>query len=136
MSEIRPAVKAVIERNGKVLVLKTETPERTYHVLPGGKIDYGETPREALERELVEEISCKASIGDVYGTYHFFTGADDDGMQIVVTAFKASIGDREVDIGSNPAEDENITEASWMTLDDLEEKCSNDSLIEMLRSQL
>lgn len=30
---------------------------------PGGKIEAGETPREALEREIVEELDCTIEVG-------------------------------------------------------------------------
>lgn len=30
---------------------------------PGGKIEKGETPREALEREIVEELRCEVLVG-------------------------------------------------------------------------
>lgn len=38
---------------------------------PGGKIEAGETPREALEREIVEELRCRVEVGErVTATTH------------------------------------------------------------------
>lgn len=127
-----PAVKALIERNGKLLVLKTETENSSYWVLPGGKIEYGEEPLEALEREMNEELSADADIGDPVGMYYFYIGEKDEGDQVVLTTFEADIGDQEIDISSNPA-DENITEYRWMNPEELIEKTSNDSLADLIR---
>jgi ADP-ribose pyrophosphatase YjhB (NUDIX family) len=49
--------------------------------LPGGGVDHGEHPREALRREIYEETGLHAEPGrvrDVYSTH--FTGARPDGM--------------------------------------------------------
>lgn len=32
---------------------------------PGGKIELGESPREALEREIVEELQCRVKVGQL-----------------------------------------------------------------------
>ncbi|MDR7187167.1 mutator protein MutT [Microbacterium trichothecenolyticum] len=38
---------------------------------PGGKIEPGETPREALVREIAEELDCSVSVGaQVASTIH------------------------------------------------------------------
>jgi 8-oxo-dGTP diphosphatase len=63
---MKRVVAAVIEKNGKVLVC-----QRTRHQtmplkweFPGGKIEEGEQPHDALRRELEEELGIHATIGD------------------------------------------------------------------------
>lgn len=63
---MKRVVAAVIEQNGKLLVC-----QRTRHQtmplkweFPGGKIEEGEQPRDALRRELDEELGIQATIGD------------------------------------------------------------------------
>lgn len=59
-------VAAVIEKDGRVLLAK----RRQGDILagkwefPGGKIDPGETPEEALKRELQEELGIETEVGD------------------------------------------------------------------------
>lgn len=64
-------VAAVIERDGKVLIGQRRNGGR--HALkwefPGGKIEKGETPREALRRELAEELGIDAEIGPEIDRY-------------------------------------------------------------------
>jgi len=127
-----PAVKALIERDSKILVLKTETENDSFWVLPGGRVEYGEEPLEALQREIQEEISADAEINDPIGMYYFYIGEKGKGNQVVLTAFEADIADQEIDISSNPA-NENITEYSWMKPEELIEETSNDSLAELIR---
>jgi len=63
---MKRVVAAVIEKDGKLLVC-----QRTRHQtmplkweFPGGKIETGEQPRDALRRELEEELGIQARIGD------------------------------------------------------------------------
>src|SRR5499427_7889882 len=63
---IKHVVAALIMKDGKVLVC-----QRTRHQtmplkweFPGGKIEEGEQPRDALRRELDEELGIMATIGD------------------------------------------------------------------------
>ena len=63
---MKRVVAAVIEKDGKLLVC-----QRTRHQtmplkweFPGGKIETGEQPRDALRRELEEELGIQAEVGD------------------------------------------------------------------------
>lgn len=63
---MKQVVAALIFKDGKVLVC-----QRTRHQtmplkweFPGGKIEEGEQPRDALRRELDEELGIEASVGD------------------------------------------------------------------------
>jgi hypothetical protein len=43
----------------------------TYHVLPGGQVDPGETPAEAARREAHEELGLIVSVGGLLALVHF-----------------------------------------------------------------
>lgn len=58
-------VAAVIERNGRVLICQRKTGRHALKwEFPGGKIEPGEDARQALQRELREELAIEARIGD------------------------------------------------------------------------
>ena len=59
-------VGAVIIENGKILCAQ-RGPDQSLPLkweFPGGKIEEGESPQEALQREIKEEMHCQIEIGD------------------------------------------------------------------------
>lgn len=68
-------VAALIEYEGKVLVCQRRRGQRMELMweFPGGKVEPGETPQEALIRELREELGVDATAGrEVFRTRHSY----------------------------------------------------------------
>jgi 8-oxo-dGTP diphosphatase len=66
-------VAAIIERAGRILICQ-RTPEQSHPLkweFPGGKVEPGETPAEALTRELEEELGINGAVGDEVARYEF-----------------------------------------------------------------
>jgi 8-oxo-dGTP diphosphatase len=62
---LRFVAAALIVRDGEVLIgqRRADQPMASLWEFPGGKIEAGESPQQALARELVEELGIAASIG-------------------------------------------------------------------------
>jgi 8-oxo-dGTP diphosphatase len=64
--KIRNAARAIVLNDkGEVALLKANT--YSYHKLPGGGVEWGEDMELALQRELLEEIGCRADITSEVG---------------------------------------------------------------------
>jgi len=59
---------ALIIENGKILVTqrKEDSPHGLLWEFPGGKVQEGEEPREALRRELKEELDIEAEVEEIF----------------------------------------------------------------------
>lgn len=68
-----PVVAGILEQDGKILIAQRKDGAR--HALkwefPGGKVEKGESPREALARELNEELGIQAVVGRELTRYEF-----------------------------------------------------------------
>jgi 8-oxo-dGTP diphosphatase len=66
-------VAAIIERDGKILVGQ-RTPAQSHPLqweFPGGKVESGESPEQALTRELEEELALRAATSTEIVRYQF-----------------------------------------------------------------
>ncbi len=114
-----------MERDGALLLVRHEKPDREpYWVLPGGRLEPGETIPECAERELLEETGLA---GRFVGVMYISDFLSEDRHTVDVTARvevvpgepgEARLGsDPEVEEGSGPT----LTEVRWVEFDDLEE---------------
>src|SRR5207237_5750521 len=66
-------VAAVIERGERILICQrtADQPDPLKWEFPGGKVEAGEHPRDALARELEEELAICATIGAEIARYEY-----------------------------------------------------------------
>lgn len=99
---------AVIVEEGRVLLTqrKAGTHLAGAWEFPGGKVEAGEDPREALRRELEEEIGIAARVGDIVEvTFHRY---DDANKAVLLLFYEAS---REA--GSPPPQAIDVAAFRW-----------------------
>lgn len=65
--DLRVAAYAVVERRGKILLTHWRRGHLHGWTLPGGGIDPGEDPRDAVVREVLEETGLDAKVGKLLG---------------------------------------------------------------------
>ncbi len=64
------AVIGQIEQDGNILLVRRAVdPARGQWALPGGYMDAGEMPEEALRREIVEEVGLEVVVDDLLAIY-------------------------------------------------------------------
>lgn len=65
LAGIETIARGVCVRDGKLLLCRAKGGSSTY--LPGGHIEFGETGRQALVREVKEELGVESSVGAFLG---------------------------------------------------------------------
>jgi 8-oxo-dGTP diphosphatase len=116
-------VGAVVERDGALLLVRHQKPDRgPYWVLPGGRLEPGETIPECAEREILEETGLAATFRGVLYVSEFLR----EGRHTVdITVRMAPEGDEEAVLGSDPevapGSEPTLRELRWIKADELRE---------------
>ena len=66
----------IVSRNGKIMLCQRRPEDRLglKWEFPGGKLESGESPQQALERELREELAIETRTGRIFDIYHESSG--------------------------------------------------------------
>ena len=101
--------KALIRRDGKILFVHEI--DGTW-ALPGGRMDVGEMPREALVREIKEELGVDVEAGALVECTVFTSKS---GLAHLVLAFETTMAP-----GQEPAPDKTeVTAVEWVTSEEI-----------------
>jgi len=107
-------VAAVIEQDGRFLLVEEETPEGLRLNTPAGHLDPGESPAEGCARETLEETAHRFTPTALVGIYMARTRREED-ITYLRFAFAGTLGARE----PGRALDHGIVRTLWMTADEI-----------------
>jgi ADP-ribose pyrophosphatase YjhB (NUDIX family) len=96
MTHVHPASKGIFRKDGKILFLRYDINGEKIIDLPGGRIEYSETPTDALKREMLEELDEEIEIHELAGTYWFFREIDCD--QVICLCYEARFINKDIEI--------------------------------------
>ena len=102
-------VAAVICREGRIFATQRGYGDwKGWWEFPGGKMEVGETPEEALRREIREELSAEISIGELLCTVEY----DYPTFHLTMHCYRCSLLSEALHLNEHEA-------ARWLTKDEL-----------------
>ena len=103
-------VAAIIVKDHKVFATQRGYGEwKDFWEFPGGKIDAGETPEEALRREIKEELDTEIAVGELFTTINY----DYPTFHITMHCYLCTIKNGSLTLLEHEA-------AKWLSLDQLD----------------
>ncbi len=122
---VRNSNKAIIIKEGKLLVIAKKDESGIYYTLPGGGQEFGETIYESLIRECIEETGLIVKVGelmyirDYRGENHEFANLDKDVHQVEPMFLCEIINDN--DFGKTTVPDNWQIGLEWLEIKNLSE---------------
>ena len=116
-------VAAVVEREGDLLLVRHQKPDRDpYWVLPGGRLEPGETIPECASREVAEETGLNAGFSGILYVSEFLR----EGRHTIDIIARMELeGNEEASLGSDPevapGTEPTLTDLRWVSVDELRE---------------
>lgn len=113
-------VLAVVENNGRFLILRRIDENPIWHhkwELPGGKIEPGETPQQAMQRELWEETGLSINDFELLGVATHNWDLPDYTQQTFIIAYRTQSKTDEIILQSDENDD-----YQWVTHEEFEKE--------------
>ena len=109
----RPSVTvaAVVERDGRYLLVEEDTPEGLRLNNPAGHLEPGESPLQGVVREALEETACRFAPEALVGVYLARLRRGDEDITYLRFAFCGTVGEPQ----PGRALDHGIVRALWLT---------------------
>lgn len=113
-------VAAVVEHEERFLIVEEHASGRRVFSQPGGHIEAGESPEQAVKREILEETACDVACQDLIGVYLWIhPRTRQQFLRIVYAA-------RFLSCDEQRALDDSIIGRHWLTLDEI---CRRESML-------
>ena len=107
-------VAAVVLNEGRYLIVEEVANRRNVLTQPGGHIEAGESPEQAVVREVKEETGCTVLCEDLVGVYLWIQ--PQTRQQFLRLVYSADF----MDCDENAVLDRGIIARRWLTLDELQ----------------
>ncbi len=98
MEQIIVRANGVLIDDGKILLVEQDVSETRHWAHPGGKIEFGETLKQGLARELKEETGLDVSVGDLL----YLTDRINKNVHVIIVSFRISKIRGELGTGNGP----------------------------------
>ena len=103
-------VAAIIQKDNRIFATQRGYGDfKDWWEFPGGKMEVGETPEEALKREIREELSAEISVGELLTTVEY----DYPAFHLTMHCFLCSLLTEALHLNEHEA-------ARWLTKDELD----------------
>lgn len=109
-------VAAIVQRDDHYLLVEERTSRGIIFGQPGGHIESGESPEEALIREVLEETGCQVDCGELVGVYLWIR--PDTQQQFLRIIYVANF----LACNESQALDDGVIARHWLTRDEIQRR--------------